>query len=445
MALDVASGSLAAPTVAARRLDIFPPADKSYAELVAPGLSIVIPALDEEESIASIIERCLAARDRICRVGRVQDLEVIVVSDGSTDRTAEIAQEIADREPSVRVVVFERNRGYGAAIKEGFRRSSGSLVAFLDADGTCDPNYFGELCDALQAEGAAIALGSRMRRGNQMPRVRRLGNRIYALLLGSLSGRSVTDTASGMRVLRRSCLSELYPLPDGLHFTPAMSARAVMSDMRVVEVPIAYAERVGESKLRVLRDGVRFLFAIRDAAMLYRPSRIFGFAAVACAFVGVFFGSYPLEFYLANRRLEEWMAYRLLLCGFLFTCAFTLLSAGVLSDRVLSLVHRRRQETFVCTLFDRLLNGWRLLFAAAASAALSGVLLWPALAGYVQTGQVNLHWTRAASAVFLLQLSVVAIAHAVLQKVVGLWRDQLEQRSALLGREAASHVSVTTR
>ena len=62
-----------------------------------------------------------------------------------------------------------------------------------------------------------------------------------------------------MRVLRREALNTLYPLPDGLHFTPAMSARALMTDQRVVEIPMSYAERVGESKLRVLRDGVRFL------------------------------------------------------------------------------------------------------------------------------------------------------------------------------------------
>ena len=398
--------------------------------LTPPLLTIVIPALNEQESIGSTVQRCLDARERITRVGHVRDIEIVVVSDGSTDRTAAIAQEIAAREASVRVVVFEKNRGYGAAIKEGFRQGSGELVSFLDADGTCDPAYFGDLCAALQAERASVVLGSRMGAGNQMPRVRRLGNRIYALLLGSLSGRAVTDTASGMRVLRRDCLTDLYPLPDGLHFTPAMSARAVMSDMRIVEIPMSYSERVGESKLHVLRDGIRFLYAIRDAAMLYRPSRIFGLGAVACVLVGLFWGSYPLEFYLRNGRLEEWMIYRLLLCGLLLTCAFTLLSAGVLADRVLSLVYRRRHETFVCGLFDRLLSGPRLFLAAAVSAALAVLLVWPGLLEYARTGQVTLHWSRAASAVFLLQLSMFSIVNAVLQKVVELWRGQLTAGAA---------------
>jgi hypothetical protein len=262
-----------------------------------------------------------------------------------------------------------------------------------------------------------------------MPRVRRLGNRLYAILLGSLSGRA-PDTASGMRVLRRDCLNALYPLPDGLHFTPAMSARAVMRDMGVVEVPMSYAERVGESKLHVRRDGVRFLFAIRDAAMLYRPSRIFGLAAGVCLVVGVFWGAYPLEFYLAHRRLEEWMIYRLLLCGFLLTCAFTVLSGGVLADRVLSLVYRRRHESFVRGLLDRLLDGPRLLQGAAACAAIAALLVWPGAVEYLRTGHVTLHWSRAASAVFLLQLAVVAVVHAVVQKVVELWKDQLSAAHA---------------
>src|SRR5439155_971566 len=127
-------------------------------------------------------------------------------SDGSTDRTVQIAQEFAKREPAVTVIVFEKNRGYGAAIKEGFARGSGDLVAFLDADGTCDPNYFGEFCCALQMEQAALVLGSRMGPGTEMPRLRRIGNHMYAFLLGILSGRAVTDTASGMRVVNREAL-----------------------------------------------------------------------------------------------------------------------------------------------------------------------------------------------------------------------------------------------
>src|SRR5438270_11299898 len=97
-------------------------------------LTVVIPALNEEEAIGSTIRRCLDARDEIKRAAGLDDVELIVVSDGSTDRTVEIARGFHD----VEVIVFEKNRGYGAAIKEGFRHGRGDLVGFVDADGTCD-------------------------------------------------------------------------------------------------------------------------------------------------------------------------------------------------------------------------------------------------------------------------------------------------------------------
>jgi glycosyltransferase involved in cell wall biosynthesis len=392
----------------------------------ARSLTIVIPALNEEESIGSTVQRCLDARGHIQRSGDVSRVEVIVVSDGSTDRTAEIAQGIAAREPAVRVIVFEKNRGYGAAIKEGFRQASGEFLAFIDADGTCDPLSFGDLCRPLRDPRVALVLGSRMGPGNQMPGLRRLGNRIYALLLGFLSGEAVSDTASGMRVLRRDALAHFSALPDGLHFTPAMSARAIMSDLQIVEVPMPYAERVGESKLKVVRDGVRFLVAIGDGLLLYRPGRLFGLGAALCVLVGWFWGMYPLEFYLRNRRLEEWMIYRLLLCGFLFTSSFALVSAGVLAEHVLSLVYRRPRESFWGRMWAALFSRRNLLLYTGAAFAAALALVRPGLVQYAQTGHVTLHWSRVMVAVFLLQTALLASVHAVTQRVVGLWRGQLD-------------------
>ena len=124
----------------------------------------MIPALNEEQSIASTIERSLAAAPELISNGSVSVVEVTVVSDGSTDRTAEIASAYIDR---IRLIVFESNRGYGAAIKEAWRHSDADLLGFLDADGTCDPRFFGPLCDAAVA-GADIVLGCRMTADSRM-------------------------------------------------------------------------------------------------------------------------------------------------------------------------------------------------------------------------------------------------------------------------------------
>lgn len=397
------------------------------ASKMLPLLTIVIPALNEEESIGSTVNRCLAARDHIRTEGKVRDIEVIVVNDGSTDRTSEIAHAIADQESTVKVIDFPLNRGYGAAIKEGFDQGAGELVSFLDADGTCDPNYFAEMCRSIQDESAAVVLGSRMGKDSEMPKVRRLGNRIFALLLGVLSGKAVTDTASGMRVMQRQSLERLYPLPDGLQFTPAMSARALMDDQKILEMEMTYSERVGESKLHVLKDGVRFLIAILSALLVFRPSRIFNTGAAVSAIVAIGWGLYPLEFYVREGRLEEGMIYRVLLCTFLMTCAFVFLAAGVLANQILALVHRKSSRGFVEQILEKGFSPKCLGIWVTISIIASLVIIAPGLIEYFNTGETSLHWSRAIVAIFLLQTALVSVVFAILQGVVQLWRFQMRR------------------
>ena len=240
-------------------------------------LVIAIPALNEEDSIGSVVEQCLAARETITAQTAVTEVEVTVISDGSSDRTVEIAQGYGD---AIRLIVFPLNRGYGAAIMEAWQQSDAELMGFLDADGTCDPLFFVELCRELAEQDAHLVLGCRMNSRSQMPFIRRLGNRMFAAMMSLFALARVRDSASGMRVVRRSCLPSLLPLPTGLHFTPAMSARAVMSrDLRIREVDMPYHERAGDSKLNAFTDGLRFLKVILQATLLYRPSRPMGLVA----------------------------------------------------------------------------------------------------------------------------------------------------------------------
>lgn len=109
-----------------------------------------------------------------------------------------------------------------------------------------------------------------------MPVTRRIGNLFFASLLSILARQRVTDSASGMRVFRKELLERIYPLPDGLNLTPVMSTRAIHEGIEVVEIPIPYSERVGSSKLSVVRDGSLFLQSIVWTAMMYNPVRIFG-------------------------------------------------------------------------------------------------------------------------------------------------------------------------
>lgn len=230
--------------------------------------ALVIPALNEEEAIGATLERALAARQAVQANTPVRQMHVVFVNDGSTDGT----QAIADRFPEVVKIRFETNRGYGAAIKAGFLATNADLVGFMDADGTCDPLFCVTLINNLLDEDSDIAVGSRMNEESEMPFIRRLGNVIFARLIGAVSGQKLTDSASGMRVMRHSSLRKLHPLPDGLHFTPAMTCLAILDpQLRITEVPMPYKERLGQSKLRVTADGLRFLFIILFTAALFNP------------------------------------------------------------------------------------------------------------------------------------------------------------------------------
>jgi hypothetical protein len=298
-----------------------------------------------------------------------------VVDDGSSDRTAEIAAKFDD----VRVLRHAVNQGYGAAIKTGFTHARGELLAFLDADGTYPPERFSALCRVALDEGADIVVGSR-RSGaeSQMPLVRRVGNIIWSNLVSLIGNQRVADPASGMRVLRQSALRRLYPLPDGLNFTPVMSTRAIHEGLKVVEVPIAYRERVGRSKLSVVRDGTRFLTTILSTSLEYNPVRVLGLVGLAAlglaAAVGVSMVALRVQGVTLLGPLGIFGIFSALV---LAVAGVTIFSLGVTFNYLVSLFHREpvRQGLFGRPLFDPPLDrhfGWLGVLTGLAGTA-SGV------------------------------------------------------------------------
>ncbi|MGB7095705.1 MAG: glycosyltransferase family 2 protein, partial [Anaerolineales bacterium] len=119
-------------------------------------LSVVIPAYNEENGIAEIAERVLSVKESLKESG-VEDLELLVVDDGSGDNTAAVAGGI----DGVRLIRHEKNRGYGAALKTGFSKANGELIGFLDADGTYPPEYFPQLCQKA-LNGSELVIGTRL-------------------------------------------------------------------------------------------------------------------------------------------------------------------------------------------------------------------------------------------------------------------------------------------
>lgn len=368
-------------------------------------LTVVIPAFNEQAAIADTIRRCLDATEHIREEGGIDEIEFIVVSDGSSDDTETIARGF----DGVTVLAFNENHGYGAALKCGFYHGRGDLVAFLDADGTCDPAVFGKLCRIIDDEDADVVLGSRLGQGSRMPLVRLAGNTLFAWMLGLLSKRRIRDTASGMRVLRRCALDDLYPLPDGLHFTPAMSARILLEGkLKLVEVPMAYAERTGRSKLSIVHDGVRFLAAIVQAAMCYRPARPLLLGATVVGLLAAVIGLLPAAFYLQHGRLEEWMIYRVMLSSLLVTISGFVVCTAVIADRIAAAAHGRSfGVSGVTAFFSRLFQARTRRTVNAVLLVAAVAFVWPGIAEFLSTGHVTMHWSRALLASQLVLLAVM--------------------------------------
>ena len=381
-------------------------------------LSIVIPAYNEEDAIASTIQQCLAVREAIVKEAGLTAVEIIVVNDGSRDKTPQIAGEFKE----ITLINHEVNRGYGAALKTGFSGAKGEILGFMDADGTCDPHYFIDLCNMLQEKKADIVLGSRMGAGSQMPKMRRLGNRFYALVMSLISDKIVSDTASGMRVFRKEALEKLYPLPDGLHFTPAMSCKALLDDgLSIYEVPISYSERKGRSKLNVIKDGIRFLKVILNIALTYHPRKFFGTLGILFIILALIYVLFPVEYYLHYRKLEEGMIYRLISVVVSLAVGLNLISIGETAENFLRVAgYQRQHPSFFGELLRRIFSGTKLLIIGSVS-ILAGILLnYKTLFQYITTHHIYVHWSYVLTGGTLVLIGFQLISLGMLQHFVQL-------------------------
>jgi Glycosyl transferase family 2 len=341
-------------------------------------LSVVIPALNEEDCIQEVMARVLSVQADL-RTSGIDDLELIVVDDGSMDRTPEIVAAT----DGVRLIRHGRNGGYGAALKTGFAAARGEWVGFLDADGTYPPEYFPALCREGMAQDADIVIGSRMAgAGSEMPAVRRVGNILFANLVSLVSAHRITDSASGMRVFKKAILEQLYPLPDGLNLTPVMSTRALHEGLLMVEVPIPYSERQGRSKLSVVRDGMRFAQSIVWTALTYNPVRQLGMIGLACIAVALLIGGWIAALRLQGvTTLGPWAVFVLFAGAVLGVVGVSLFVLGAMFNYLVAIFYERpiRQGLFGRPIFRTPLDRrfwWMGLLAMGAG----GVLAFASLA-----------------------------------------------------------------
>ena len=230
-----------------------------------PELSIVLPCLDEAETLPDCIAR---AREGLATAGLRG--EIVVVDNGSTDGSAELARSLGAR------VVSERTRGYGAALRRGFDAARAPWIVMADADRSYDLRGVGAFAERL-AEGYDLVVGSRIRgtiEPGAMPWAHRyVGTPALTRILNLLHGAGVSDVNCGMRGFRRDAALRLALRSDGMELASEMLIRAAQAGLRIAETPIDF-HRDGRSRpphLRTIRDGWRHLSLI--LVLKFRRSR----------------------------------------------------------------------------------------------------------------------------------------------------------------------------
>jgi len=268
---------------------------------------------------------------------------------------------------------------------------------------------------------------------SQMPLTRRVGNFFFANLLSLLSNQRVTDSASGMRVFKREILDRVYPLPDGLNLTPVMSTRAVHEGMVVKEVPIPYSERVGRSKLSVVRDGTVFLQSMVWTVLTYNPVRILG----ALGLAGLALGLLALVALAAARlsgvtSLQPWEVAGLFAGLVAAVIGTSLFSLGVVFNYLVSLFYQRpiRQGLFGRPIFAQPLDRhfwWMGLASTAVGLVIGGWASVASLTGW----EIARLWLYLLGSAMLILVGVQLVIYWLLVRVL----EELSHRETMVQRD----------
>lgn len=232
-----------------------------------PKLSIVIPALNERESLAPTLD----AVARGLTAAGAENAEIIVVDDGSSDGTGELATSLG-----ARVVRHVQNLGYGRSLKDGIRAASGEWVVITDSDGTYPvEEALPSLLRAAEA-GFEMVVGARQGQHYRQSFGKSVLRSILRLLVEFTTGRSIPDVNSGLRIFHRETILPYLPhLSNAFSFTTSLTLAFLMTGRTVLYQPIDYRERIGRSKVRLVRDSLRTLQFIVEAMTFYNPSKMF--------------------------------------------------------------------------------------------------------------------------------------------------------------------------
>jgi len=280
-------------------------------------LSIVLPAKNEAEGLRRFLPALRAAHPLA---------EILVVDDGSSDTTAEVA-----RAAGATVLSNPYSLGNGASIKRGARAAQGELIVFMDADGQHQPSDVAALLAELE-KGHDMVVGARVK-GGQANIGRGLANAFYNRLASWMTGHRILDLTSGFRAVRADKFREfLHLLPNGFSYPTTSTMAFFRSAYPVAYVPVDVKQRVGtNSHIRPIKDGIRFLLIIFKIATLYSPVKLFAPTALLFFLTGMGYYAYT---FLNFGRLTN-------MTTLLLSASVIIFLIGLVSEQITALMYKK--------------------------------------------------------------------------------------------------------
>ncbi len=278
-------------------------------------ISIIIPSKNEACGLTNLLPELKELYPKA---------EIIIVDDGSTDETLDLAEQF-----NVKIVSHPYNIGNGAAVKTGARTANGEIFVYMDADGQHNPEDIQRLLKSIE-NGADMAVGARSS-NSQAGKRRWIGNKLYNTIASLIVGHKVDDLTSGFRAVRSSKFKEfLHILPNGFSYPTTITMAFFRSGYSIKYIPIIANNRLGKSHLRIGRDGLRFLIIIFKVGTLYSPLKIFFPISFFIFLVGA---AYYIYTFLTFSRFTNMSA-------LLFISSLLIILIGLISEQITTLIFK---------------------------------------------------------------------------------------------------------
>ena len=280
-------------------------------------VSVILPAMNEAETIGDLVSKIKE---------RYPDFEIVVINDGSSDKTAEVA-----KNAGAHVYSHPYNIGNGAAIKSGIRVASGDVLVFMDADGQHDPADIAGLLKFMPDYDMVV--GARSVR-DQASVGRAIGNKFYNWLASYVAKFYIQDLTSGFRAVKSKIAKNfLYLIPNTYSYPTTLTLSVLRSGWSLKFIPIKIKARsAGKSSIKLIRDGVRFFMIIAKICTLYSPLRIFLPVSVALFLLGLLNYIYTL---LTQGRFTNMSA-------LMMTTAIIVFMMGLISEQICQMRYERQ-------------------------------------------------------------------------------------------------------